>query len=149
MSVFYGEYLYTMDSKSRIFVPSRFREELRKEEKNYFMVTIGLDKCLYLFLPSKWEELVRDNMAVFKAENKEEERAFKRFFFGNAADAAVDEQGRILLPQHQKKYASLKKEVVIRGVGNKAEIWNARLWTEYKKKIMEPSFAKFSKVFDI
>ncbi|MBI4655734.1 MAG: division/cell wall cluster transcriptional repressor MraZ [Elusimicrobia bacterium] len=138
-----------MDPKSRIFIPTRFREELRKEEKNYFMLTIGLDKCLAFFLPSKWEELIANNMAVFKSENKAEERAFKRFFFGNAIEAELDEQGRILIPKNHKEYASLRKEVIIRGVGNKAEIWNAQSWQKYKKQTMEPAFEKFSKIFDV
>ena len=149
MSTLYGEYSYVMDPKNRIFVPARFREELRKEDKNYFMLSIGLDHCLYLFMPSKWEELIADNMAIFRSENKEEERAFKRFFFGNAADAQLDEQGRILVPQNQKNYASLKKDILIRGVGNKAEIWDAKSWNEYKKDVMEPSAEKFSKIFDL
>ena len=149
MSTLYGEYSYVMDSKSRMFIPARFREELRKEDKNYFMLSIGLDHCLYLFMPSKWEELIANNMEIFKSENKEEERAFKRFFFGNAADAQLDEQGRILVPQNQKNYAALKKDIMIRGVGNKAEIWNAQNWLKYKKNVMEPSFEKFSKIFDL
>ena len=87
MSSLYGEYSYVMDAKGRVFVPARFRDELHKEDKNYFMLSIGLDRCLYIFLPSKWEELIANNMEIFKSENKEEERAFKRYFFGNAADA--------------------------------------------------------------
>ena len=149
MSTLYGEYSYVMDSKNRMFIPARFREELRREDKNYFMLSIGLDHCLYLFMPSKWEELIANNMEIFKSANKEEERAFKRFFFGNAADAQLDEQGRILVPQNQRNYAALKKDIMIRGVGNKAEIWNAQSWSKYKKDIMEPSFEKFSKIFDL
>jgi MraZ protein len=149
MSTLYGEYSYVMDSKNRIFIPARFREELRKEDKNYFMLSIGLDHCLYLFMPSKWEELIADNMAIFRSENKEEERAFKRFFFGNAADAQLDEQGRILVPQNQKSYASLKNNILIRGAGNKAEIWDVKSWNRYKKDVMEPSAEKFSKILDL
>ncbi len=149
MSAFYGEYKYVMDNKSRIFIPSRFRESLRKEDKNYFMTTIGMDKCLYLFLPSTWKGLLANNMEIFKSENKEEERAFKRYFFGNASDSVLDDQGRILIPQNQKAHALLKKEVIIRGVGNKVEIWNANSWKTYNKNIMEPSSAKFSKILDI
>ncbi|OGR74839.1 MAG: division/cell wall cluster transcriptional repressor MraZ [Elusimicrobia bacterium GWC2_64_44] len=149
MSSLYGEYAYTMDAKGRVVVPARFREELRKEDKNYFMLSIGLDSCLYIFLPSKWEELLAGNMQVFKSENKEEERAFKRFFFGNACDAELDEQGRILVPQNQKAYASLKKDILIRGVGNKAEIWDAQAWSKYKKDVIEPSLGKFGKILDI
>ncbi|MEK7722071.1 MAG: division/cell wall cluster transcriptional repressor MraZ [Elusimicrobiota bacterium] len=149
MSSFYGEYSYMMDVKGRVFIPSRFRDELHKEDKNYFMLSIGLDHCLYIFLPSKWEELIGNNMEIFKSENKEEERAFKRFFFGNAADAQLDEQGRILVPQNQKAYASLRKDVLIRGVGNKAEIWDAQAWSKYKKDVMDPSFKKFGKLLDL
>ncbi|OGS04492.1 MAG: division/cell wall cluster transcriptional repressor MraZ [Elusimicrobia bacterium RIFCSPHIGHO2_02_FULL_61_10] len=149
MSSLYGEYSYVMDAKGRVFVPSRFRDELHKEDKNYFMLSIGLDRCLYIFLPSKWEELIANNMEIFKSENKEEERAFKRFFFGNACDAQLDDQGRILVPQNQKAYASLKKDILIRGVGNKAEIWDAQAWTKYKKDVMGPSVEKFSKIFDL
>lgn len=149
MGALYGEYAYVMDGKSRIFIPSRFRQELQKEDKAHFMITIGFDRSLSLFLPSKWEELVSNNMQIFNYENKEEERAFKRYFFGNAADASLDEQGRILLPHNLKVFANLKKDVLIRGVGNKAEIWDAQAWTEYKKTKVDPSLDKFSKIFDL
>ncbi|OGR69227.1 MAG: division/cell wall cluster transcriptional repressor MraZ [Elusimicrobia bacterium GWC2_63_65] len=149
MSSLYGEYEYVIDAKSRVFIPSRFRDELRKEDKNYLMLSVGLDGCLYIFLPSKWEELLAGNMQVFKSENKEEERAFKRFFFGNACEAELDDQGRILIPHNQKIYASLKKDVLIRGVGNKAEIWDAQVWSKYKKDVIEPSLGKFGKILDI
>ena len=149
MSSLYGEYSYVMDAKGRVFIPSRFRDELHKEDKNYFMLSIGLDRCLYIFLPSKWEELLANNMAIFKSENKVEERAFKRFFFSNASEAQLDQQGRILVPQNQKAYASLKKDILINGAGNKAEIWDAQAWKKYKKDVMEPSFGKFGKIFDL
>ncbi|MBI4802346.1 MAG: division/cell wall cluster transcriptional repressor MraZ [Elusimicrobia bacterium] len=149
MSTLYGEYSYVLDSKNRMFIPARFREVLHKEDKNYFMLSIGLDRCLYLFLPSKWEELIAHSAEIFKSENKEEQRAFKRFFFGNAADAQLDEQGRILVPQNQKKYASLKKQIMILGVGNKAEIWDAQTWSRYKKDVMGPASAKYGKLFDL
>lgn len=149
MGALYGEYSYVMDAKSRVFIPARFREELRKEDKNYFMLSIGLDRCLCVFLPSQWELLLSNNMELFRSDNKEEERAFKRHFFSNASDGQLDEQGRILIPQNQKIYASLKKNILIHGVGNKAEIWDAQSWEKYKKDKIDPSFAKFGKFFDL
>ena len=152
MSSLYGEYTCVMDPKSRVFIPARFREALGAEKKNYLMLSTGPDRCLYIFLPSKWEELIANNMEIFKAENmenKEEARAFKRSFFGNAADTQLDKQGRILVPQNQKVYASLSKELVIRGAGNKAEIWDAQIWAKYKKEVMDPSFEKLSKKIDL
>ncbi len=149
MNAFYGEYKFVMDTKGRIFVPSKFREALKKEEKDFFMLTKGLDSCLYMFLPSKWEDLIKNNMEIFKSENKEEERAFKRFFFSNAYDCQIDEQGRILIGQGHRDYASLKKDIVIIGAGNKAEIWDAVSWKKYDETKMQKSFQKFSKILDI
>jgi len=149
MNAFYGEYKYLIDEKNRIFIPSKFREELKAEKKDYFMVTIGMDKCLYLFLPSKWEELISNNMSIFKAENKEEERAFKRFFFSNASDCHVDEQGRMLINSNHKIYAELKKEIVIIGVGNKAEIWDAQNWLKYTNTKIKKATNKFGKILEI
>jgi MraZ protein len=149
MGALYGEYNHVIDPKSRIFIPARFRQELQKEDKGYFMLTVGFDHALSLFLPSKWDELISNNMEIFKYENREDERAFKRYFFGNAIDAFLDEQGRILLPAKLKEFAGLRKEIVIRGVGNKAEIWDIQSWLGYKKLKVEPSLEKFSKIFDL
>ncbi|MFH1618653.1 MAG: division/cell wall cluster transcriptional repressor MraZ [bacterium] len=149
MSSFYGEYSYSLDGKNRVFVPARFRDELKKEKETHFMLTIGLDRCLYIFLPSRWENLLANNLEAFKSANKEDERAFKRFFFGNAVETPVDEQGRILVPQNHKAHAFLKKNVIIRGVGNKAELWDAQRWENYNKEVARPSFEKFGKIFDL
>ncbi len=148
MGALYGEYSYNLDNKNRVFVPARFREELKKEKECHFMLTIGLDFPLYMFLPSQWEKLANDT-AAFRSENREEERAFKRMFFGNAVDVSVDEQGRILIPSNHKAHASLKKNLIIRGIGNKAEIWDAKRWLKYKKEIAEPSYKKYGKLVDL
>lgn len=146
---FYGEYQFVIDPKNRIFIPSKFREELKKEKSNFFMMTIGLDECLYVFLPSIWNELIKNNMEVFRADNREEERAFKRFFFSNACEVEVDEQGRILLSQNHKNYAKIKKDVIIIGAGNKIEIWSKENWNRYLKTKISSSINKFSKILDI
>lgn len=147
MASFYGEYHFVMDSKNRVFVPAKFRDEIKKEK--YFMITIGLDGCLYIFPPSTWNELLKNNMEVFKSENKEEERAFKRFFFSHASEAEVDEQGRILISNSLKNYASINRNVVIIGAGNKIELWAKEKWEEYTEKKIKKSFEKFSKILDI
>jgi MraZ protein len=149
MSSFYGEYKFVIDSKNRLFVPSKFRDELKKEKSKNFMITIGLDGCLYMFLPSVWNELIKNNMEIFRADNREEERAFKRFFFSNAQEISVDPQGRILISQNHKNYAEIKKEVFIIGVGNKIEIWSKEKWEEYNKSAIKSSLKKFSKILDI
>lgn len=149
MASFYGEYQFVMDPKNRVFIPSKFRDEIKKEKAKYFMITIGLDGCLYIFPPSTWNELLKNNMEVFRSENKEEERAFKRFFFSNASEAEIDEQGRILISNSHKNYADIKKDVVIIGAGNKIEIWAKEKWEEYNNTKIKKSIEKFSKILDI
>lgn len=146
MSALYGEINCTMDAKSRVFVPARFRAALEAEKQNYLMLSLGLDRCIYMFLPSMWNALIAENKEIFKADSREEERAFKRVFFGSACDAQLDGQGRILVPQNLKQYASLSKEIIVRGVGDKAEIWDAQLWKDYAERTMNPAaFEKFGK----
>jgi MraZ protein len=149
IQAFYGEYRYVIDNKNRLFVPAKFRDELKKEKKDYFMITIGLDGCLYVYLPSVWAELIKNNMEVFKTENKEQQRAFKRYFFSNAFEAKLDDMGRILISSSHKSYASIKKDVVIIGAGNKIEIWAKEKWEDYKKKKISTSMKRFSKILDI
>lgn len=149
MLSFYGEYQFIMDTKNRVFIPSKFRDEIKKENSKKLMITIGLDGCLYLFPQSSWNELLKNNMEIFRLENKEEERAFKRFFFSNASDVEIDEQGRILISNSHKNYAGIKKEVVIIGAGNKIELWSKERWEEYNNSKIKKSIKKFSKILDI
>ncbi len=149
MASFYGEYQFVMDQKNRVFIPAKFRDELKKEKAKHFMITIGLDGCLYIFPPSSWNELMKNNMEIFKSENKEEERAFKRFFFSNASEAEIDEQGRILISNSHKNYAAITRDVIIIGAGNKIELWSKEKWLEYSETKIKKSIEKFSKILDI
>lgn len=149
MPAFYGITQYKLDPKNRLFLPAAFRAALKKEKGGHFMLTTGLNGCLYLFLPSQWEGLLANNMQVFRGDDREQERAFKRFFFGNAQEAEVDSAGRILISSQQREYAALERDAVIVGVGNKAEIWSAARWNKYNEEAIKPNAALFSKVYDI
>jgi len=149
MGVFFGTDEYRLDAKNRLFLPPRFRDALAKEKGRHFMLTTGLGDCLYLFLPSQWEALLSNNMEIFRTSDKNEERALKRFFFGNAAEAPVDSMGRILIAQTHKDYAKLRKDAAVIGVGNKAEIWDLASWKKYQKTEIAPREKKFSKIYDI
>jgi len=113
------------------------------------MLTTGLSGCLYLFLPSQWEALLANNMQVFRGENREQERAFKRFFFGNAQESPVDSAGRILIAPQHRQFAALERDTVVIGVGNKAEIWSAEKWQQYSEAAIKPNEAQFAKIYDI
>lgn len=124
-----GEYLHTVDNKGRIILPAKFREELGDE----FIVTKGLDNCLFVYGKQEWaileEKLKRLPLA------KPEARAFVRFFFAGAAELGCDKQGRVLLPNNLREYASLDKDVVVIGVSNRIEIWDSEAWEKYNDQV--------------
>lgn len=124
MSALIGRYEYALDPKHRVFVPPRYREELAREKGNHFILSVGLDQCLYLFLPSQWDNLLNDSREVFQLKDRTKQRALKRYIFSNAHEAQMDDQGRILIPQHLVEHARLKRDVIVLGSGTKAEIWD-------------------------
>jgi MraZ protein len=127
--MFYGEFFHSIDRKGRLILPSKFREVAKANFIEKFFVTRGLDKCLFMFSEEEW----RSQETKFKSMpfTKQESRVFNRIYFSGAIDVVPDRQGRILLPQFQKDYAQIKKEVVIVGVSNRIEIWGAESWKEF------------------
>ncbi|MCD8150703.1 MAG: division/cell wall cluster transcriptional repressor MraZ [Clostridiales bacterium] len=116
--MFKGEYSHSVDAKGRIIMPAKFREALGEE----FVVTKGLDGCLFVYSNSEWEN-IENKFSEIPHANKEARR-FSRFFFAGAADCEVDRQGRVLIPSNLREFAALEKEVVLIGVMNRIEIWN-------------------------
>ena len=119
-----GEYNHTMDAKGRLIVPARFREA----GGDKFIVTKGLDKCLFVFTEDKWSSVVAciSHMPLTSGNA----RKFSRFFIGSAGECEVDKQGRILIPASLRAYADLAKDVVLVGVGSRVEIWNKDAWDD-------------------
>ncbi|QCX32588.1 division/cell wall cluster transcriptional repressor MraZ [Caloramator sp. E03] len=126
--MFIGEYQHAIDSKNRIIIPSKFREELGST----FVITKGLDGCLYCYPMDEWKKL-EEKLKALPLTNKDA-RAFVRFFFSGAADIEVDKQGRALIPQNLIEYAGIIKEIVSIGVSNRIEIWSKEKWDEYNEQ---------------
>lgn len=122
--MFKGEYNHTIDAKGRLIVPSKFREQLGDE----FVVTKGLDGCLFVYDNSEWSRF-EEKLRALPLTNANA-RKFTRFFLAGASDCEVDKQGRILLPAVLREFAGLEKEVVFVGVGSRIEIWNKATWLE-------------------
>ena len=123
-----GEYKHNLDSKGRLAIPSKFRSDL----KNGAIVTRGLDRSLFVFAPKEWEVLVQKLTTLPLAQANS--RAFVRLMLAGASDAQLDTQGRILVPDYLREYAGLKKQVVVAGLYNRIEIWDAENWKQYKSK---------------
>ncbi len=122
--MFMGEYNHTIDAKGRIIVPSKFREILGDE----FVVTKGLDGCLFVYDNHEWAAF-EEKLKALPITNKDA-RAFVRFFLAGAASVEVDKQGRILLPGSLREFASLQKDAVLIGVGSRIEIWSRERWED-------------------
>ncbi len=122
--MFMGEYNHTVDTKGRLIVPSKFREQLGDE----FVVTKGLDGCLFVYSKHEWENIEEKFRNV--PLTTKDARKFARFFFAGAASCEVDKQGRILLPAVLREYAGIEKDVVSVGVFNRVEIWDKDKWQE-------------------
>ncbi len=123
-SMFMSEYNHSIDAKGRVIVPAKFREALGDE----FVVTKGLDGCLFVFPNDEWKAF-EEKLKSLPMSNKDA-RQFVRFFLAGAATVEVDKQGRILLPNSLREFAYLEKDVVIVGVGNRVEIWDKARWNE-------------------
>ena len=120
-----GTHTPKLDDKGRIILPAKFRDELSAG----VVVTRGQERCLYVFSKSEFEsvhEKIRQAPVT-----SEEARKYLRLFLSGAADDTPDKQGRVLVPQLLRDYAGLTKELVIIGVGSRAEIWDATSWQEY------------------
>jgi len=124
-----GEYEHTLDEKKRISLPKAFRASLGKR----LVVTRGLDNCLVIYPPHAWEKMADklQSLSIVQTDT----RGFSRFLLSGAAEVEVDVVGRILIPEHQKAYAGLKKRVVFAGVSDRVEVWDADRWIRYKSRI--------------
>lgn len=119
--MFMGEYIHTIDAKGRIIIPSKFREGLGEE----FVITLGLDGCLFAYPYSEWQIFVEKLKTL---PGTKEARQLQRYFMAGAAACQADKQGRILIPAKLRESAALEKEIVFVGVLNKIEIWNKERW---------------------
>ena len=123
--MFIGEYQHAIDNKNRMIMPSKFREELGDK----FVLTKGLDGCLYAYTLEEWRVL-EEKLKKLPLTSKDA-RAFVRFFFSGANEIDIDKQGRALIPQNLSEYATIEKDIVCIGVSTRIEIWSKIKWDEY------------------
>lgn len=123
--MFTGTYQNNLDSKGRIIIPAKFREELGEG----FVLTKGLDNCLFLFPTSEWL-IFRDKLKKVPLTSKDG-RAFTRYFFASMTECEMDKQGRLTIPQNLREHAKIDKELVTIGVDSRIEIWSREEWEAY------------------
>ena len=131
--MFIGEYNHNLDNKGRLAVPVKFRDDLKKGA----VVTKGLDGCLFLYTMSEWKILAEKLSKLPISQSNT--RAFARLMLAGAMDVQIDKQGRVVLPDYLRKYAMLKKKIIISGLYNRLEIWDENNWEKYKSKTEKES----------
>jgi len=128
-----GEYIHTIDEKSRVSMPVKFRKELGKK----IIITPGLDSCLFVFTVAEWAKVSKK---LSSSENdlsflKADQRSFNRYMFGRAAEVELDSIGRILIPEFLKDRIGLEDTAAIVGVRDRVEIWNEKAWKQNVEKV--------------
>lgn len=129
-----GEYQHTLDSKGRVNFPVRLRESLGES----FIITKGLDGCLFVYSREEWkvlEDRIRE-LPMSKARN------LQRFLFAGAVEVETDKQGRVLLPANLRDYAGLEKEIVVIGASTRAEIWSRERWSQNSEELSSDTVAQ-------
>ena len=122
--MFMGEYNHTIDAKGRLIIPSKLRDLLGEK----FILTRGLDNCLFIYPKNEWENVINKYRSL---PNTKDARNFMRFFLSGATEIEVDKQGRINISNPLIEYANLKKDCVIIGVNERLEIWDKESWDNF------------------
>ncbi len=129
-----GTHAPKLDDKGRLFLPAKFRDELQAG----LVITRGQENCLYVFSAAEFQA-VHDKIRQAPVTSVDA-RNYLRVFLSGASDELPDKQGRVTIPAALRQYAGLDKDLVVIGLGSRAEIWNAAAWNEYLSK-QETAFA--------
>ena len=120
--MFLGRYTHALDAKGRLAIPARFREAVA----DGLVLTRGIDRCLSLYPLAAWRPLAEKVSALPITDP--DARNFRRMVFAEAADLALDAQGRILIRPELRRYAGLERETLVVGVDTAIEIWSPDRW---------------------
>ncbi|MCL5951331.1 MAG: division/cell wall cluster transcriptional repressor MraZ [Chloroflexi bacterium] len=128
--MFFGNHQHTIDDKGRLTLPAKWRSELA----GGVVVTRGLEDCLFIFPKTKFEAIAMeiDEQGIELGDARE----WARYFLGMASDAEIDRQGRILIPQSLREFASLDGDVVVLGLANRIEVWEPKRYQQANQRIV-------------
>ena len=131
-----GEYEHSLDVKGRIIMPAKFRDDIGDK----FIVTKGLDGCLFAFSKEEWTKF-EEKLSTLPISNKDA-RSFTRFFFAGAIDCELDKQGRFLISSNLREFAGFIKDVIIVGMNSRIEIWSKEKWEDCNDNLSADDIAE-------
>ena len=135
MSSFKGSYTYAVDEKGRVNLPAKLRKYLSPESNDTFVVTRGFEKCVFVYPVDEWNRLEQNlrNLSSYDPEH----RRFIRTLLELASECQLDAQARLSIPQELREYASIGDDVRIIGTLDKIELWNPKVYDDYKSSQLE------------
>lgn len=123
-----GEYIHSIDDKNRLSFPIKFRKEMGKK----VVIAPGIEQSLFVFTPAQWQKTVEK---LAEGSLQQDNRSFSRYLIGGASEVAVDNNGRILIPETLKQKIGIKDRVAIIGVATRVELWEEATWKAYQKDV--------------
>lgn len=115
----------------RVALPKKIRQEVGNER---VVLTIGFEECIFGFAEKTWEKAIEPEL-VRPLFSDKEGRDLRRKMCSEAVYIELDSQGRFVIPERMKEFASLKEKIVVIGAGDHFEIWDKNLWKEYRRKV--------------
>ncbi len=133
--MFIGHFTHTIDTKGRLSIPVKFREEINADSKGIVYITTDLDPCLVAYTLEQWDALIEkiNNFPVMNQGVK----AYRRLLYSKATECSLDKQGRVLIPQKLRDHAGLSGDTYLIGNDNKIEIWHPKKWDASEARDME------------
>jgi len=142
-NTFTGEYSYTVDPKSRVNIPAKFRQALSPENDNSFAITKGMDQCIWVYPLVEWNKVLTK---LREQSSSQVNRAFTREYSRYASTVSYDKQGRILLSSELMDYAKIDRQVTIIGLINKIEVWNPSLLKNFDQQVLSQNKEAFDEL---
>ena len=142
-NTFTGEYSYTVDPKSRVNIPAKFRQALSPENDNSFAITKGMDQCIWVYPLVEWNKVLTK---LREQSSSQVNRAFTREYSRFASTVSYDKQGRILLSREMMDYAKIDRQVTIIGLINKIEVWNPSLLKNFDQQVLSQNKEAFDEL---
>lgn len=130
---FRGRHSVRLDPKGRFILPTLLREA--HKSKQFFITNNVYNSQAYLDVFSEKEWLQFEKKIAQMPSMNQDIQAFRRFYLGSAVPIISDSQGRVLIPQELRDYAGLAEDLILLGVGNKFEIWDAKKWTKFQADV--------------
>lgn len=128
---FNGQYRHSLDEKGRLSVPANFRRDAAGNAIGRFKLTVGFERCLFLFPTEYWQAVVEPQLLELPIMEREA-RLVTRMLLSRAADCEPDRQGRVMVPAPLREYAGVGGEAIVNGMYNRVEIWSVDRWLAYE-----------------